>query len=107
MTCKSVFVALVEVKPLNGCELDPHEIEGACVRCYVSAETESSAIEAIKSALSELCFKVETIEWCVNDAEVEWEDPSSPEGRNLVDAANRLGDVQFGEFYAWTDDDDS
>ena len=38
-----VFVTLIEVRPLDGCELDPGEFEGAAVRCYLPAPDESHA----------------------------------------------------------------
>ncbi|WP_254508546.1 hypothetical protein [Anatilimnocola floriformis] len=106
MSDKPVFVALAEVKPLAGCELDPQKIAGACVRCYVSAKNERLAVKAIRAALATLRYEVVDIEWCVDDAEVEWENPANSEGLELVEAARKLGEVQFGEFHAWTGEED-
>ncbi|MFT7561013.1 MAG: hypothetical protein ACI93R_002938 [Flavobacteriales bacterium] len=38
-----VYIALVEIRPLPGCKIDPVEFNGACVRCYIPAEEEVTA----------------------------------------------------------------
>ena len=46
-----IFVALIEVRPLVGCELDPNEFDGAAVRCYVPAASEEQARALLSDTL--------------------------------------------------------
>ncbi len=106
---KHVFVALIEVKPLVGCEFDPQEIAGAFVRCYVYCESEQTAMSRIGEALREDSFALVDTEWCVPDDETEWEKPDDPDGLQFVSDAKDTGEVIFSEFMCWgydaTDDD--
>ena len=98
---KSVFVALVELKPLAGCGLDPNEIAGAAVRCYVSESCRRAAIEKLESSFDENRFKLIELEWCVDESEVEWENPDDETARKLVDSARTTNEVVYGEFHVW------
>lgn len=98
---RSVYVALVEVKPLDGCELDPLLYGGAVVRCYVAAETEKEAVGSIAADLRDMHFELESLDWCVDDATVEWETPNDPTAASLKSEARASEEVIFGEFHAW------
>ena len=71
-----VFVAFIEVTPLDGCQLDPNVYGGAAVRCYVATDTEKDAIARITAVLDEIRFQLVGVEWCVDEADVEWENPN-------------------------------
>ena len=60
-----MYVALVEVRPLPGCELDPERVAGAAVRCYAVATSDGEARAEIERSLSEDHFAIHNIEWCV------------------------------------------
>ena len=52
-----VYCALIEIQPLDGCELDPSEIAGASVRYYIPAADAENAIEFLRVELSEMSMK--------------------------------------------------
>lgn len=97
----SVYVALVEVEPMDGCQIDPSEITGAAVRCYVASTNEEKARKSIRAALAQDCFKVVDVEWCVNESEVEWENPDDVTAKRLVAEAMTTDSVIYGEFHVW------
>ncbi len=100
----SVYVSLIEVKPLNGCELDPDEINGAFLRCYVSANNQQNAIAKIKDALAKDFFDVVNIEWCVDNELTEWDNPNNQEGEKYIKKALSSGGVVYSEFHVWNHD---
>jgi len=96
-----VYVSFVEVTPLDGCQISPVECGGAAVRCYVEAETEEIAIQRIEHALQEGLFRLVNIEWCLDEASVEWESPNDATAATLTLEARMSKDVVFGEFHTW------
>lgn len=100
------YVAFVEVKPLQKCEIYSPEIVGAYVRCYIADKNEDAAIKRIKKALSEDFFEIVNVEWCVDYDSTEWENPDSDEGDELVKEAQKTGNVIYGEFHVWEEDDE-
>lgn len=96
-----VYIALIEVAPLEGCFLDPKVYAGASVRCYVAEDSEEHAIDSIIAALDEMRLRLVDIEWCVDEAAVEWENPNDQTGLAFVSEAGPSKDVIFGEFHAW------
>lgn len=101
----TVFVALVELQPLEGCDLNPSKISGAAVRCYVDAASRTDALGRLRDAFEQDRFLLREIEWCVADDEVEWENPDDAEGTRCVLEARESGDVVYGEFHVWQGDD--
>lgn len=97
----SVYVALVEVRPLSGCEMDPNEVNGAITRCYVCAESVHQAVGRVEDALKADLFRVVEFEWCVSDEATEWEDPDDPTAREMIAEARKPGDVVYGTFHYW------
>ena len=76
MVNNSVFVMLTELRPLVGCELvDPGDIAGVAVRFYISASSSSRAKQKLRRWIDECHFALVEMEWCVNEDEVEWENP--------------------------------
>lgn len=96
-----VYVALIEVRPLPGCELDPTEVKGAIVRAYAAADSEVEAQARFVSALTEDLFAVVDVEWCVAQGEVEWERPDDEEGNAATSEALTTGEVVYGRFDVW------
>lgn len=96
-----VFLALVEVTPLDGCQLAPCDYGGAAVRCYVATETEEEAIDRITETLQENRFQLVDVKWCVDEAEVEWETPNEAIEAALILEARTSKNVVFDEFHTW------
>lgn len=99
-----VYCAFIEVDSLPGSEIDPTEVAGAAVRCYVRAEGPTDAEERCKEALREDRFKIVDVQWCVADDEVEWEHPDDAEGLAHVREAGSSDEVVYGEFHTWSHD---
>lgn len=97
----SVYVGVLEVKPLSGCQLDPCEYTGAAVRVYVPAVDELSAKNLLMDSLCENHFELIEIEFFVNKDDVEWENPDDPIAQELSEEALELNEVVYGEFNAW------
>src|SRR5687767_10130348 len=96
-----VFVAFLEVRPCAGSVLDPGEVAGAFVRCYVVALDTRSALRRVRAALVEDRFKIMSVEWCVDDGAVTWEEPHSPAALKAIRQARRTGEVVYGRFDTW------
>lgn len=101
---RDVYVALVEVTPLEGCQLDPSHFAGAAVRCYVVAESEATAVDRVRGALADDDFQVSGVEWCVGFTSVDWEKPDDATAAGLVNEAVETGEVVYGEFHTWGHD---
>jgi hypothetical protein len=99
---KSAYVALVEVVPEPGCALDPSEVAGAIVRCYVASESEDAALAAVKRQLESDRFRVVEVEWCVNGRQTEWENPGDEDAEACMVEAEQSDEVIYGRFDAWT-----
>ena len=74
----SMYVALVEVVPVEPDALGEGAV-GGMVRCYTPAGDETEALERIEAELIEAGVRLVDVEWCVNDDEVEWENPDEEE----------------------------
>jgi len=103
---KTAHVCLVEVVPLEGCELDPSEFAGAMARCYVFAENAEEAKRLVGESLVKDRFAVVEFEWCVADRETDWENPHSSETDEMIKEAESSGDVVYGRFDSWGHDAD-
>ncbi len=104
---KSTYVALLELRPLEGCVLDPKETAGAFVRCYVTAISEDEALQKVYEAINEDSFSVEKVEWCVDSSQVEWDNPDDAEAMSCLRQAENSGDVIYGRFDSWGYEDDA
>jgi hypothetical protein len=96
-----VYVALIEVRPLVGCQIDPEEYEGAAVRCYIPAASEAEARVLLDESLEAHYLELKEVEFFVNQAAVEWEKPEDSKSEELSGEALASGEVVYGEFYAW------
>src|SRR5262245_43816431 len=103
---KDVYVVLVEVEPLPGCELVPNDVKGGYARCYVLDRDAASAEQAVTKKLAEECVRVVLVEWCEGYEDVEWENSDSEEAEECVRTARESGEVVIGRLDTWTDDDD-
>lgn len=104
---KDVYVALVEVEPLPGCELVSSDVKGGYARCYAVERDAASAEQAVKKKLAEERLRVVQVEWCEGLGDVEWENPDSEEVGESVREARESGEAIIGRLDAWTDDDDT
>lgn len=93
-----LFVALVEVAPTAPDALSG--AEGAAVRVYVLARDAGSALDVLKRALPARALRLTDIEWIVDDAEADWENPQTPGGLRLREKARRDG-LAFDLFHCW------
>ena len=75
-----MYVALVEVAPLKPGALGEGAV-GGMVRCYAPVSNTKEALEVIGASLTEAGLLLVEVEWCVNDEEVEWENPDSEAAR--------------------------
>jgi hypothetical protein len=98
-----VFVALVEVAPLKGCEVVSSDVGGGFARCYVTATDRDAALDLIDSQLRELKFRVVGVQWCVPSDNVDWEHDGSPESNECMAAARESGEVVIGRLDTWTE----
>jgi len=96
-----IFIALIEVKPLDGCQIDPGEYEGAVVRLYIPTLDCLSAIELIKKTLKVDLFKLVEIEMLADDECVDWENPDDETAIELKKEALELNEIVYGEFNGW------
>jgi hypothetical protein len=101
---KSVYVALVEVRPLPGCEMDPREINGAFVRCFVIENNEERATRRILASLMEDAFEIVDLEWLVDDISTEWDNPDDDTDHEFMAEAENSGEVVYGIFHTWGHD---
>lgn len=99
-----VYVTLVELKPREGCELEPSEFAGAMTRGYVAADGIKEAIARFESAVELLKFDLVEMEWCGRAEAVDWEDADDESGSDLAAEAEQTGQVVFGKFAAWNHD---
>ncbi len=98
---KSVYIASIEVKPLEGCSiLDPKEIKGAFVRCYLLESNKREAMSEIKRSMVDAKFDVIGIDWCYDAEETEWENPDH-EHNELISEAYDSEYICLGTFHTW------
>jgi hypothetical protein len=99
---RHVFVALIEVRPQRRCEiLDPTEVNGAAVRCYVPASDAASARSQLAKYLRSQYLDLVETEWLVREDKVEWEKPLDGIERDLIDEAQTGGKIVVGTFHSW------
>ena len=99
-----VFCALIEIKPLDGCDLHPSKIAGATVRCYIPAENANHAIGLLEATLDEMKMKLLETEWCVDHDATEWENADCDTADSLVSDARNTGRIHFDTFHTWGHD---
>lgn len=100
-----IYVALIEVRPLEGCSIDPIEYAGAAVRCYIPATDEASARSLLMLTLTEDRFELIEEEFFVREDLVEWEKPDSEEAEAAIFEAISTGEVVYSNFMGWDHDD--
>lgn len=100
-----VFVSVIEVRPLEGCELDPVEFNGACVRVYIPATNESEARSALDDALRAHHFELIEMDFIVQENLVDWENPRDALANECMEEVRKSNAVVFSDFRAWGHDD--
>lgn len=101
MTRSPVYCALIEIEPLDGCELDPVETAGASVRCYIPAVDTECAISLLTNTLRDMKMALVETEWCVDYDNTEWENPGDQTEEAFVADARESGTIVFGTFHSW------
>ena len=101
MSVTPVYCSLIEIQPLDDCELNPAEIAGAAVRCYIPAASEELAIQLLKTKLRDMKMRIVEMEWCVDYDNTEWENSDNDDEYEFVAYARDTGDVVFGSFHTW------
>lgn len=96
-----IFIALIEVRPLEGCEIDPTKYDGAAVRCYIPAPDETSARTLLRDTLDQDSFQLIEEEFFVRNDLVEWEHPGNEDAKTAMAEASKTGRVVYSEFRAW------
>ena len=99
-----MFTALIEVTPLPGCFLDPGEVNGASVRCYIPVPTIQLARSMLSEDLVAMNLQLVEVEWLFGIDEVEWEKPDDPTAQALFDEAQTTDSLIYGEFHTWGHD---
>ena len=102
----NVYVFLVELRPLPGCEFDPGRIAGAVVRSYVPGKGKLEALNKLLLKLDELHLQLIEVTWARDFDKTRWEDPDNPEGAEAVSKARRSSEVIFTDFHLWLHDGD-
>ena len=97
----NIYIGVIEVVPLKGCQLDPKEYTGAAVRVYIPAKDEEAARKLLHQSLSDNFFKLVEVEFLVGKDDVEWDNPDDPIEEALSEEAIEFGEVIYGEFNAW------
>ena len=102
---KSIFVTVIDVRPLDGCEIDPKEYNGASVRCYIPSNNETEARQLLQSTLDNNHFELMEEEFFVQNDLVEWDNPNNTEAQECIDQALRSNEIIFSQFTGWGHDD--
>jgi hypothetical protein len=98
-----VFVAVVEVRPREGCDLVPRDCAGAFLRCYVQAIDREAALATLTADLeSEHCHILAT-EWCTRRDELP-SDKDDENGNECEQEARKSGQVIIGRTDGWLAD---
>jgi hypothetical protein len=101
---KTVYVALVEIRPRKGAQLDPEKVAGAAVRCYVPADSEDDARRVLGAALAQACLELREIEFCHLYDSPDWQQADDGSDASGVQSARARGAVAFGTFHTWGHD---
>jgi len=99
-----VYCAFIEIEPLQDCELDPEEIAGAFVRCYIPAKVEKTAMTRLRAELKVMNMKLVDTEFCVDYDKTEWENPKDFADDQYVKEARTTKTVIFATFHTWGHD---
>ena len=97
----SVFVALIEIRPLAGSQLNDKSIGGAAVRCYIPAGDESEARQRLAAMLEADRLELIEIEFCHPYDSPDWEKDDDGTGDAAAKEAISTGQVVFGTFHTW------
>lgn len=100
------YIGIIEVKPLQGCQLDPAQYDGAAVRVYIPAESFFKAQDVLTKSLTDNLFELIEIEMLVENNCVDWSNPNDEDAEQLLDEALECNEIIYGEFNAWNDEDD-
>lgn len=100
-----MYVALVEVAPLNPDALG-EGVVGGMVRCYTPASDTDDALEKIETVLHDSDVRLVEVEWCVDVAEVEWENADNKTARLCLTEARAKNGPVLGEFHVWGADEE-
>jgi hypothetical protein len=95
----NIYISMIKVMKLKGCELNLQEGELAYTQCFIPAESEKQAAEILFDVLEELHLEFVSEEYLVIDADFDRSDVDNKEIFELVDEARDLEEVIFSDFY--------
>ena len=84
--------------------MNPSDINGAEVTCYIPALDEGTARELLMESLREHRFRLMGEKWFVDDVEMEWGKPLDEDVAEYINRALDTGNVVFSEFHTWGHD---
>jgi hypothetical protein len=95
----NIYISMIKVMKLKGCELNLQEGELAYTQCFIPAESEKQAAETLFEVLEELHLEFISEEYLVIDSDFDRADSDNQEIFELVDEAKELEEVIFSDFY--------
>lgn len=79
--------------------MNPSDINGAEVTCYIPALDEGTARELLMESLREHRLRLMSEKWFVDDVEVGWGSPLDEDVAEYINRAMDTGNVVFSEFH--------
>ena len=98
-----LFIASVEVAPLNGSQMKSHGV-GALVYCLIPAKSHAAAKKMLKQALVEDKYRLIRLEFLRQYEGFTWEkDEDKTEYDKQAKRAVLNAKVLYGPFYTWSE----
>jgi hypothetical protein len=95
----NIYISMIKVMKLKGCELNLQEGELAYTQCFIPAHSEKQAAETLFDVLEDLHLEFVSEEYLVIDSDFDRADSDNKEIFELVDEARELEEVLFSDFY--------
>lgn len=96
-----VFIASIEVAPLPNSKMGKHG-KGALVYCFIPADSEKIARLRLQKVIREDDYRLINIEFFDDYSGFQWEtEQEQNEYDQLAEEARLGGDVVYGPFYVW------
>ena len=96
-----VFVAVIVISPLPGCEVDSEIYAGASVRAYIPAVSKKDALILLAKVLADIKFELIEVDFIVQEDLAEWANPDSSEAGQSILEARESNEVVFSTFHTW------
>ena len=96
-----VYLFVIEVDLLKGCQFDTDIYEGAHVNCFVPAKSPQMALESLVEKLKADHFELVDIVYLFNADTSDWSEPEKKEQSQKISEARSSGYIIYGEFDTW------